>query len=97
MWPPRNPRHTNHGLKPADLTSVNIISDTEMFIYFGNRISISCKSYFTLDEGFVKMKNHEDKITSCMNMYYSGMSLRKIQSHLKMFTPKNSHYSSIYR
>jgi len=43
------------------------------------------------------MKNHENKITSCMNMYYAGMSLRKIQEHLQMFAPKNSHYSTIYR
>ncbi|MEM2916155.1 MAG: DDE-type integrase/transposase/recombinase [Candidatus Woesearchaeota archaeon] len=43
------------------------------------------------------MKNHEDKITACMNMYYAGMSLRKIQEHLQMFSPKNSHYSTIYR
>lgn len=32
-----------------------------------------------------------------MNMYYAGMSLRKIQEHLQMFAPKNSHYSTIYR
>ncbi|MEM3791083.1 MAG: DDE-type integrase/transposase/recombinase [Thermoproteota archaeon] len=43
------------------------------------------------------MKNHEDKITSCINMYYAGMSLRKIQKHLQMFAPKNCHYSTIYR
>ena len=30
-------------------------------------------------------------------MYYAGMSLRKIQEHLQMFAPKNSHYSTIYR
>jgi putative transposase len=56
-----------------------------------------CKFRFSIDEGFWKMKNHEDKITACMNMYYSGMSLRKIQQHLKMFMPHNSHYSTIYR
>jgi len=56
-----------------------------------------CSYRFSIDDGFWKMKNHEDKITSCMNMYYAGMSLRKIQEHLQMFTPKNSHYSTIYR
>lgn len=58
---------------------------------------VDCGKRFVSNEGFFKMKNHEDKITSCMNMYYSGMSLRKIQSHLQMFAPKNSHYSTIYR
>jgi transposase-like protein len=56
-----------------------------------------CSHRFSLDDGFWKMKNHENKITSCMNMYYAGMSLRKIQEHLQMFAPKNSHYSTIYR
>ncbi|MBS3150502.1 DDE-type integrase/transposase/recombinase [Candidatus Woesearchaeota archaeon] len=32
-----------------------------------------------------------------MNMYYAGMSLRKIQEHLQMFAHKNSHYSTVYR
>ena len=58
---------------------------------------LNCKHRFSSDNGFWKMKNHEDKITGCINLYYSGMSLRKIQSHLQMFAPKNSHYSTIYR
>jgi len=58
---------------------------------------LGCSHRFSIDDGFWKMKNHEDKITSCMNMYYAGMSLRKIQEHLQMFAPKNSHYSTIYR
>jgi len=56
-----------------------------------------CSYRFSIDDGFWKMKNQENKITSCMNMYYAGMSLRKIQEHLQMFAPKNSHYSTIYR
>jgi len=58
---------------------------------------LDCSHRFSIDDGFWKMKNHENKITSCMNMYYAGMSLRKIQEHLQMFAPKNSHYSTIYR
>jgi len=30
------------------------------------------------DDGFWKMKNHEKNITTCINMYYAVMSLRKI-------------------
>ena len=56
-----------------------------------------CKHAFVQDHGFFKMKNHENKITACLDMYYSGMSLRKIQSHLQMFAPHNCHYSTIYR
>ena len=43
------------------------------------------------------MKNHEKKITLCMDLYYNGMSFRKIQEHLKAFYPKNCHYSTAYR
>ena len=57
----------------------------------------NCKKSFTLDEGFWKMKNNEVKITQCIDIYFRGVSLRKIQEHLQMFTPKNSHYSTIYR
>ncbi len=57
----------------------------------------NCHHSFVQDCGFWKMKNHENKITACIDMYYSGMSLRKIQHHLQMFMPHNSHYSTIYR
>lgn len=43
-----------------------------------------CSHRFSIGDGFWKMKNHEDKITACMNMYYAGMSLRKIQEHLQI-------------
>lgn len=43
------------------------------------------------------MRNHEKKITLCMDLYYNGMSFRKIQEHLKAFYPKNCHYSTAYR
>lgn len=57
----------------------------------------SCNQRFSINQGFFKMKNNEHKVTACMDMYYSGMSLRKIQSHLKVFYPHNAHYSTIYR
>lgn len=56
-----------------------------------------CKHAFVTDQGFWKMKNTEHKVTASMDMYYAGMSLRKIQAHLKMFYPHNAHYSTIYR
>ncbi len=56
-----------------------------------------CGKRFSIDDGFWKMKNHEKKITLCMDLYYNGMSFRKIQEHLKAFYPKNCHYSTAYR
>lgn len=56
-----------------------------------------CERCFSIGQGFWKMKNNEHKVTASMDMYYSGMSLRKIQAHLKMFYPHNAHHSTIYR
>ncbi|MBS3160496.1 IS1 family transposase [Candidatus Woesearchaeota archaeon] len=56
-----------------------------------------CSKRFSIDDGFWKMKNHEKKITLCMDLYYKGVSFRKLQEHLQAFYPKNAHYSTIYR
>ena len=32
-----------------------------------------------------------------MDLYYKGVSFRKLQEHLQAFYPQNSHYSTIYR
>tara|TARA_Y100000310_G_scaffold272497_1_gene287493 strand:+ start:297 stop:1220 length:924 start_codon:yes stop_codon:yes gene_type:complete len=57
----------------------------------------NCNLRFVLDDGFYRMRNHEKKITLCRDLYYNGMSFRKIQEHLKAFYPKNCHYSTAYR
>ncbi|GAI43361.1 unnamed protein product, partial [marine sediment metagenome] len=66
----------------------------------GNRQRLGCKNCghrFIEDEPFKRMRNHERKITLCLDLYYSGLSLRKIAKHLKSFYPNNSHPSTIYR
>lgn len=57
----------------------------------------SCKKKFLERTAFYRMRNHEKKITLCMDLYYRGVSLRKIQEHLQMFYSKNSSHMSIYR
>jgi len=57
----------------------------------------SCNNRFVLDNPFFRMRNQEQLITQCMDLYYSGMSFRKIADHLKRFFPKNVHYGTIYR
>jgi len=57
----------------------------------------SCNHRFVLDNPFFRMRNHEKKITLCLDLYYSGLSLRKIAKHLKSFYPNNSNPSTIYR
>ena len=57
----------------------------------------SCNNRFVLDNPFFRMKNREQMITQCMDLYYSGMSFRKIADYLKRFFPNNVHPSTIYR
>ncbi|MCK9370157.1 DDE-type integrase/transposase/recombinase [Candidatus Dojkabacteria bacterium] len=57
----------------------------------------TCKHRFVLDTPFFRMRNKEQLITQCTDMYYSGMSFRKIADHLVRFFPKGVHYSTIYR
>jgi len=55
-----------------------------------------CGFRFVLDDGFFRMRNHKKKITLCLDLYYKGISLRKIQEHLQAFYPKNSSHVAIY-
>jgi len=57
----------------------------------------SCNHRFILDSPFFRMRNKEQVITQCMDLYYSGMSFRKIADHLKRFFPSNVNASTIYR
>ena len=57
----------------------------------------TCKHRFVLDNPFFRMRNKEQLITQCTDMYYSGMSFRKIADHLVRFFPKGVHFSTIYR
>jgi transposase-like protein len=72
-------------------------------IYTENREKVqrygckTCHNRFVLDTAFFRMRNKEQLITQCTDMYYSGMSFRKIADHLVRFFPKGVHYSTIYR
>lgn len=56
-----------------------------------------CNRYFTNDEGFYRMRNSEQKVTMCIDLYYKGVSLRNVQRFLKAHFPHNSTPMSIYR
>lgn len=55
-----------------------------------------CGFRFVKDDGFYRMRNSPQKITLCLNLYFSGVSLRKIQEHLKAFYPHNSSHETIH-
>lgn len=56
-----------------------------------------CNKRFVVDDGFFRMRNNPHKITSCLDMYFRGISLRKIQEHLKAFYPHNATHMSVLR
>lgn len=56
-----------------------------------------CGKYFTLNDGFYRMRNTPQKISLCLDLFYKGVSTRQIQSHLQAFYPHNSSHKSIYK
>jgi transposase-like protein len=65
----------------------------------GNIQRYSCKDCnyrFVRDEGFYRMRNSPQKITLCLDLFFRGISTRKIQEHLQAFYPKNASWVSIY-
>jgi len=56
-----------------------------------------CNKTFTKDNGFFRMRNHPKKITCALDLFYRGVSTRKVQEHFKAFYPHNSDHSSILR
>lgn len=56
-----------------------------------------CGKTFTIDDGFFRMRNAPQKITCALDLFYRGVSVRKVQEHFQAFYPHNSHFSNIYR
>ena len=57
----------------------------------------NCEKTFTKDEGFFRMRNNPKKITCAVDLFYRGVSTRKVQEHFKAFYPHNSSNVSIYQ
>ncbi len=56
-----------------------------------------CKKRFVVNDAFFRMRNTPQKITLCMDLFFRGISTRKVQEHLQAFYPHNSDNSTIYR
>jgi len=56
-----------------------------------------CDKTFTINDGFFRMKNHPKKITCALDLFYRGVSTRKVQEHFKAFYPHNSDHTSVLR
>lgn len=54
-----------------------------------------CKHYFTNDDGFYRMRNHEGKITEAIDLYFSNLSSRKVRNHFRRHRIENSSHVTI--
>jgi len=54
-----------------------------------------CNKRFTNDNGFYRMRNHENKITSAIDLYFSNLSSRKVRNHFRRHLPKNASHVSV--
>ena len=57
----------------------------------------NCRKKFIPRTAFYRMRNSPKKITLCIDLFYRGISTRKVQEHLKSFYPNNSDHSNILR
>lgn len=57
----------------------------------------NCNKTFVLDDGFFRMRNAPQKITCAIDLFYRGVSTRKVQEHFKAFYPHNADHTSILR
>jgi transposase-like protein len=74
--------------------STNIVKDGVRKNKFG-KIQIfycqDCKHYFTFNIGFERMKHNPQAVTSAMQLYFSGESLRNTQKSLRLLGVQVSH------
>ena len=56
-----------------------------------------CRYSFVQDLGFFRMRNHPKKITCALDLFYRGVSTRKVRDHFKAFYPHNSSHKSVYK
>jgi len=57
----------------------------------------SCDSKFVLDDGFKRLKYDPKIITATLDLYFKGVSLRKISDHLRQFYGLNINFSTLYK
>ncbi len=56
----------------------------------------TCNKKFILQTAFYRMRNNPIKITQSIDLFYRGVSTRKVQEHLGVFYPHNASNVSIY-
>lgn len=55
----------------------------------------NCHKSFCIDEGFLRMRNSEAKITAGIDLYFSNLSSRKVRNHFRRHWEHNASHVSI--
>jgi len=79
--------------------SSNIVKDGLRHNEYGDIQKYNCKlcgRYFTINLGFEKMRSSPEVITSAMQLYFTGESLRNVQKFLKLRGVNVSH-TAVYK
>jgi len=79
--------------------STSIVKDGLRHNKYGDIQKYNCKScgrYFTINLGFEKMRSTPEVITSAMQLYFTGESLRNVQKFLKLRGVNVSH-TAVYK
>jgi transposase-like protein len=54
-----------------------------------------CNKRFVVNDGFSKMKYDPEIITQALDLYFKGLSLRKVKDHFEQFLSKRIHHTTI--
>src|SRR3989338_4565458 len=54
-----------------------------------------CKKSFCKDEGFYRIRNSPEKITSAIDLYFSNLSSRKVRNYFKRHLDHNASHITI--
>ena len=54
-----------------------------------------CNKRFVVNDGFSKMKYDPEIITQALDLYFKGLSLRKVKDHFEQFLNKRIHHTTI--
>jgi len=57
----------------------------------------SCGFRFIENDGFYRMRNNPQKVSCALDLFFRGISTRKVQEHLGAFYPHNASHKSVYK
>lgn len=80
-----------------------LLRDNQVWLRYnrtGKKQTCKCKDCgkrFGFNDGFSRMKNKPEIITLALDLYFKGLSLRKVSDHIEQFFGVRVHYSTILR